>query len=286
MDAMLKNDPGGVPIRDQNERWPRMLLVEDNEVNQEVALGILNLFGCRVDVAIDGRHAIEMAKATAYDLVFMDIQMPEIDGFTAARRIRENEMSTHVPIVAVTAHAMGGYRERCMEAGMDDYLSKPVSARAIRAMLNKCLAPKFPAFRDSSTGGASIAPAIPKKTKKPALDLLAALERIGGNVERLRRITSMLEADLPRTLENLRASLATGDSKEAERFAHILKGQGAQFGFEQLRKDAEEAERTFREAPLADGRALLLRLERSVALLCKELDEIDWTLIERTARDL
>jgi CheY-like chemotaxis protein len=117
----------------------RVLLAEDNAVNQRVAVRMLEKLGCQVDVAANGREAVESVWRSSYDCVFMDCQMPEMDGFeaTAAIRRREDPGDLHVPIIAITAHAMQGDRDRCLSAGMDDYLSKPVGAEALRTMLQK-----------------------------------------------------------------------------------------------------------------------------------------------------
>jgi CheY-like chemotaxis protein len=107
---------------------PRTLVVEDNAVNQKVAVRMLERLGLRADVAANGREAVEMCRLVPYELIFMDCQMPEMDGFTAAREIRQLESYTHqaAAIVAMTAEAMAGTREECLAAGMDDYIAKPV----------------------------------------------------------------------------------------------------------------------------------------------------------------
>jgi signal transduction histidine kinase/DNA-binding response OmpR family regulator len=117
----------------------RILLAEDNEVNQRVARGILEKVGHHIVGADNGKRALEALGAQTFDLVLMDVQMPEMDGFDATRTIRDGEKhtSTHVPIIAMTAHAMSGDRERCLEAGMDDYISKPINARALLSLIEK-----------------------------------------------------------------------------------------------------------------------------------------------------
>jgi two-component system, sensor histidine kinase and response regulator len=132
--ARIENErPGGTEV----PRGLRVLLVEDNLVNQLVARRMLEQQGCHVDVAGDGGEGISATAAVAYDIVFMDIQMPSVDGLTATAEIRLRERSTgaHSPIIAMTAHAMEGDRERCLAAGMDDYVSKPISREAIAAVL-------------------------------------------------------------------------------------------------------------------------------------------------------
>jgi CheY-like chemotaxis protein len=116
----------------------RVLLVEDNPVNQRLAHRLLDKLGCRVDQATNGREAVLMADRFPYDLIFMDVQMPEMDGFEATAEIRKRQNGPrHVSIVAMTAQALSGDRERCLEAGMDDYLSKPVSLDALRAAVER-----------------------------------------------------------------------------------------------------------------------------------------------------
>jgi len=120
----------------------RVLLAEDNITNQIVAEGMLELFGCRVDLAVNGKEACQAVKDHKYDIILMDCQMPELDGYSATGKIREFEKQTgasRTPIVALTAHAMGGDRERCLAAGMDDYLSKPLHPNQLQDVLEKWL---------------------------------------------------------------------------------------------------------------------------------------------------
>src|SRR6202012_3534980 len=122
----------------------RVLVVEDNEINQFAAIRLLRSFGLDVDVAANGREAITMTGRTEYSAVFMDCQMPDVDGYTATRVIRRREEQTghHTPIIALTAHALDGDREKCLSAGMDDYLSKPLRRDAIQDVLRR-----LPEFR-------------------------------------------------------------------------------------------------------------------------------------------
>jgi CheY-like chemotaxis protein len=114
----------------------RVLVAEDNVVNQKIAIHLLEKFGCRVDVAANGREAVEMAMSFPYDLIFMDCRMPEMDGFTATREIRAQQANGHrTPIVAMTAHAIKGASEECLDAGMDAYIAKPVKPAEIEHAL-------------------------------------------------------------------------------------------------------------------------------------------------------
>jgi CheY-like chemotaxis protein len=114
----------------------RVLVAEDNLVNQRLAVAIHKKLSCVVDLAVNGRQALELLDRTNYDIVFMDCQMPELDGYEATRELRRRESGgQHVPIVAMTAHAMPGDREKCLESGMDDYLAKPIKLQEIEAAL-------------------------------------------------------------------------------------------------------------------------------------------------------
>ena len=119
----------------------RVLLAEDNVVNQKLAVGVLQRDGHQVTVANNGREAFEAWRREPFDLILMDVQMPRLDGYAATRAIREREEETglHVPIIAMTAHAMRGDRERCIEAGMDNYLPKPINPDELRNVLELCL---------------------------------------------------------------------------------------------------------------------------------------------------
>jgi len=133
----------------------RVLLVEDNIVNQKLAAHLLRKFGCNVDVAANGAEAVRMWKQLPYDAIFMDCQMPEMDGYEATAEIRKAEPEkTRIPIVAMTAHAMTGDRDGCLAAGMDDYVSKPISLVELRAVLARWM-PADPGDAQPEPVGAS-----------------------------------------------------------------------------------------------------------------------------------
>jgi CheY-like chemotaxis protein len=124
----------------------RILLAEDNTVNQVLAVRLLEKRGHKVTVAANGKEALAAIEKDSFDLVFMDVQMPEMDGFEATERIRANEKASgnHLPVIAMTAHAMAGDRERCIQAGMDDYLTKPIRSQELDDVLKRCF-PMTPA---------------------------------------------------------------------------------------------------------------------------------------------
>jgi CheY-like chemotaxis protein len=128
------------PLATEQRKW-KVLLAEDNLVNQRLALRTLEKWGCSVTVAVDGKEALEALDRQTFDVVLMDVQMPRIGGFeaTAAIREKERQTGTHLPILALTAHAMTGDRERCLEAGMDDYISKPIRARELLEKMDRLL---------------------------------------------------------------------------------------------------------------------------------------------------
>jgi CheY-like chemotaxis protein len=140
--ALPASDESRQTVRDDLRLGCRILLVEDNPVNREVALGMLGIMGCGADLAANGREAIEAVARREYDLILMDCQMPEMDGFEATRKIREWEKKhkpTTTPIIALTAHALEGDRDACLASGMDDYLSKPFDQEQLRLVLGRWL---------------------------------------------------------------------------------------------------------------------------------------------------
>lgn len=132
---------GAAPVGGRQGSTVRVLLAEDNPVNRKVAAKLLEKRGYVVVAVEDGRQAVDAVEREAYDIVLMDVQMPVMDGLTATRTIRQGEerTGTHMPIVAVTAHAMTGDRERCIEAGMDDYVTKPIDATILLAAMERLL---------------------------------------------------------------------------------------------------------------------------------------------------
>ena len=215
----------------------RVLLVEDNAVNQQVATAMLEQLGARVDVAADGKEALEQVALLPYDLIFMDCEMPEMDGYAATAEIRRREDGgRRIPIVAMTAHAMEGDREQCLAAGMDDYITKPVSPAAIGAVVRRWV----------RTSGARNA-AAPAETQPAALDaariaqLRATLGR--GDGAQFRRLVETFLGDTGVRLGELRQCLNRKDAAMVRRLAHTLRGSCLSLGALRMTEVASALER-------------------------------------------
>jgi signal transduction histidine kinase/DNA-binding response OmpR family regulator len=198
------------------ERRLHVLLAEDNVVNQRLAASLLRRRGHKVTIAANGREALATVTAQPFDVVLMDVQMPEMGGFeaTAAIRALEAERQTpRMPIVAMTAHAMKGDRERCLAAGMDEYLTKPLDPRHLCALV------------EQMAGGKPAA----EPRDEPATVSMEVLARVGGDRELLAEISRLFVDDAPRHLQKIREALDTRDGEALRRAAHGLKGAAANF---------------------------------------------------------
>jgi PAS domain S-box-containing protein len=231
-------------------RKARILLAEDNITNQQVAQGILKKLGLRADAVANGAEAITALETLPYDLVLMDLQMPEMGGIEAALRIRGPESKVrnhHIPIIAMTAHALQGDRERCLEAGMNDYVAKPVSTRLLAEALDKWLPRENIAIRErppcEDFGGSTVrSEAVGDKPEAPIFDKAGMLARLMDDEELARKLIDGFLDDIPKQIGALRGYLAAGDVPGAERQAHSIKGAAANVGGEALRAVAFEME--------------------------------------------
>jgi signal transduction histidine kinase/CheY-like chemotaxis protein/HPt (histidine-containing phosphotransfer) domain-containing protein len=235
----------------------RLLLVEDNLTNQEVALGMLENLGYRADVASDGRGALSALAQDDYDLVLMDCQLPDLDGYEASRLIRSpaTGLRNHeVPIIAMTACAMSGDREKCLAAGMNDYLSKPIDSASLRKTIEYWTA----------RGGKNTpaAPAIPAahNPQMAEFDSDDLLERLGGNETAARRVIGSFLSDMPRQLRALACAVEGADSETTRCTAHSIKGAAANVGGGRVREVASSLEQLGKAGTLETAPALLDQL--------------------------
>jgi signal transduction histidine kinase/DNA-binding response OmpR family regulator/HPt (histidine-containing phosphotransfer) domain-containing protein len=248
-------------------RQLRVLVAEDNTVNQRLIVRLLEKLGHSAVVAGNGQEVLAALDKRTWDLVVMDVQMPEMDGFTATAEIRRREAATpgrHTPIVALTAHAMRGDRERCLAAGMDDYLTKPVTLER----LSGALARLFP----GGPGPATVAAAI-DHLDHPAGDLATALRHAGGDRRLLREILMIFREDCPTHLRAIREALTQGHPQELERVAHSLKGSLRTFGAAEAAQTADQLERLGHGDSVAGAGELVAILEGQVEAVLKSTAE-------------
>jgi PAS domain S-box-containing protein len=243
--------PVPLPARPAGGRPARILLAEDNQINQEVALGLLLSLGHEAVAVSDGAEAIAALEREDYDLVLMDCQMPGMDGYAAARAIRAPESpvrNRQVRVIAVTAHAMEGDRERCLSAGMDDYITKPIDRATLEAKLSQWLpsvaAPAaeggpVPAGTAPAPGATATARSLPDAA---VFDRDGFLHRVGGNHANARRILAKLPESLEPRLRDLTASLTAADYETAAQAAHSIKGMALSLAGERLGQVARRLE--------------------------------------------
>ncbi len=250
-----------------------VLIAEDNVVNQEVAVHMLEGLHCRVTVAGNGVEALAALSRTVFDLVLMDCQMPELDGFAATNEIRRRERNSggrRLPILALTANAMEGDRERCLDAGMDDYLSKPFTRDRLAEMLARYLPRAEPGEQPASSSVAATRPgeasgaADDEADAAPidlrALDGILALRR-PGRTSPLAKVISLYLAGWPAQIESLRRAVGDGDAEAMWKTAHALKSSSATLGAVRLAALFKQVESNGRAGTMADAGALLGAIE-------------------------
>ncbi len=291
--------PGDL-VPDEAARLPalgaRVLLAEDNAINAEIAIEFLTEIGCSVVHAGNGAEAVMHFSAHTFDAVLMDCQMPVMDGFDATRRIRQIEAAAtpsaagepvhRTPIIAATANALTGDRERCIAAGMDDHMGKPYAQAQIHQMLSRWIAPVPESHSGTSADPDAPAAAIPAPTapspaesaapaQAPPIDREALLKglQVGGRVRPtlVSKVIGLFVSDMPTLLETLRTALAGGDAPAAERAAHTLKSSAASVAAQELAQLAKSAEGGAREGRLHDVTLLLPQLDAWFAQTTQQL---------------
>ena len=251
----------------EGERRLRVLLAEDNPVNQQLAIRLLEKRGHSVTLAANGREAIDAFERAPFDLVLMDVQMPEVGGLEATAAIRklERERGGHVPIVALTARAMTGDREQFLAAGMDGYLAKPFSAQALFAPL-ETLGPE--------AGALGATPARVPVADAPAVDRAALLEIYEGNTELLAELAELLIAHAPQMLADLAQAVRQQDASQVNRLAHRLRGSAANFAATRAVAAAARMEELGAAGNLARAELEFATLVEEMRLLLEELTRL------------
>ena len=233
-------------------------------MNRQLALAVLERRGHRVTVAKYGREALERLAEAEFDLVLMDLQMPEMGGLEATAAIRAGELHTgrHLPVYAMTAHAMKGDRERCLAADMDGYISKPVNRRELVALVE-------------GVQPAAIEPTASPATTHPVWSADAMIERLGGDDALARQLVTLFLSEYPKLLTALRDSFTARDADAVRRAAHAAKGCIANFVDGGPQATAYDIERLGADGRLDDVAPLIARLEREVAAMVMPMCEFE-----------
>jgi len=253
-----------------HNRVLRILLAEDNRVNQAVASRLLAKLGYTLVIANDGKEAVDLLTQQTFDLVLMDVQMPEMDGIVATERIRERERSTHghIPIIAMTAHAMKGDRTRCLAAGMDGYIAKPINAGELEAAILMALHDAPEADNDKSAvehkGGMMEESAVHWNFAK-------TLEQLGGDEKLLQEVLDIFLEEAPKHLAALRLAVAQGIAETVETTAHSLKGELGYMGLPGISQRAGELEEMGRSNNVRGAASLLSKFEADISGLLSSM---------------
>jgi len=269
----------------------RILVVEDNQINQDVATGILENMGCRVVTAPNGRHAVRMIAQEKFDLVLMDCEMPEMDGFEATKRIRDLEKLTQalpdteaprLPIIALTAHALADIREKCLRAGMDDFLVKPFDERQMAKALARWLdhADGSEPANDETVGEPSteVAPLAVAPSTQPAIDrnVIAGVRTFQGEKGRalFGRVVMQFSTTAPEIGTTIHTACGNGDAEGIWRAAHSLKSSSAALGALRLSRLCAQIEALAREHGLIPEAEMLSTLDAEVEAAVSGLGEL------------
>lgn len=271
--------PDATPMVSDRLRGARVLLVEDNEINREIALELLAQAGLVVDYAENGRVGCDLVHAAngAYAAVLMDVQMPVMDGIAATRLLRETWSANVLPIIAMTAHAHEEERQRCFRAGMNDHISKPVEPAALVQTLERWLRPD----RTAASAAVAVSPrpapaptlAVPAAPAAgadlpatlPPFDLPAALRRVNGKASLLRKLIVTFGETYASVGQDLRTQLAGGQTADARRLAHSLKGVAGSLGLSAIHRAAADLERMLAAEETEQASAAIADLEAVVA---------------------
>ena len=257
------------PLREIRNRL-RILLAEDNVINRRLAIRILKKPGHTVVVAGNGKETLAALEREPFDLILMDVQMPKMDGLEATVAIRERERDTdeHIPIIAMTAHAMTGDRERCLEAGMDDYVSKPVEPEELFEVIERVV----PTSRTDIVPPESGTRTFEEPSDEDVFDSTAVLARVDGDMEFLRELAGLFFENSSKLLSEIREAVARGDSKALERAAHTLKGSVSILGTEEVLDAARRLEEMGRSTNLAQAEAAYAELEQRITGLNRAME--------------
>ncbi|MGA9665429.1 MAG: response regulator [Gallionella sp.] len=253
-------------------RGARLLLVEDNEINRQVAQEILEGFDIDVTTAENGQEAIALLQEAEFDGVLMDMQMPVMDGVTATREIRKDPHFLNLPIIALTANVMVSEQNEFLEAGITDYIGKPIDPDRLVTALAKWVRPTKP--RESTPAGQTVDAAAPEPLPDlPGVNVAASVRRIGGNVALYRSLLDKFRVSQGNFVADFRQALVAGDRSTAERQAHTLRGIAGTLGAENLQELAASLESCIRKGESAEVDPLLAQVDNELAKFISGIDQ-------------
>jgi PAS domain S-box-containing protein len=249
----------------------RVLLVEDNRINQKVATEILSQSGVHVEIANNGIEAVEAVKNQPYHAILMDVQMPEMDGFEATRRIRQDPRFIDIPIIAMTANAMKGDREKCLEAGMNDYISKPIHIEELFSVLKKWIEPGGLEQAEAEKTAAQGNGHFPSELQ--GIDIISALKRLENNKELYLELLQDFLQENKGFADKIRDSLKKHDKESAHRLAHTLKGVAGAIGASDLYLSARELDEAFKNGEQERYRELVQKVEKDLGIVISAIEQ-------------
>ncbi|MGP8283987.1 MAG: response regulator, partial [Desulfomonilaceae bacterium] len=243
----------------ERRRFLKVLLAEDNVINQKLAATILQKVGHLVTIAENGKEVLRKIETSHFDVILMDVQMPEMDGFQATRAIREKEKITggHTPIFAMTAHAMSGDREKCLAEGMDGYISKPINAQELLENIDRVVSQ-----REAASEGA-----FSNAEKGEIVNKALLIARVGGDVELLDELVDLFMKNSSRMLSAVEQAVHEGRAETIEKAAHSLKGSVGNFAADRAFQAAMKLETMGREGRVKHADEALENLEKEISLL-------------------
>ena len=258
----------------------QVLLVDDSEINQQVASALLAKFGCKIDKAFNGQEALDMVFKRRYDIVFMDYQMPIMDGLEATRTIRKIEpQKRRIPIIAMTAHAIRGVRQKCLDAGMDDYISKPISQLAVLEALKK--------YSKNSVWVRKPCKTIPKIIEMPnisdqILNKEHVLRMTDGDPDLISGFIDVVLSEFPKRIQLLTHAFEHDDFEQIEQQAHAIKGAAANLGGERVATLALKIEEAGQKGTYEEAQKLFGSLQNELAKTITEIKKVNWTSLTKT----
>ncbi len=257
-----------------------ILLAEDNEINQEIALELLGNAGLKVTVANNGSEAVELAQQQEFDCILMDLQMPIMDGYEATKTLRKNIIFKEIPIIAMTANAMQGDKEKCLSVGMQDHISKPIDTKELFEKLTKWVPSQEKnnsAFQNKNQFMDSKSKRNSLPSELPGLDIKAGLIIASGKENFYRKLLGKFERNYVNITETIKKAWDKGELQEVEKQAHIVKGVAGNIGAKPLSFSAGKIEETIRNKNYQQKDFLLYQFNRDLEQLYKSLKQLDLT---------